>query len=150
VAKEHPLGWPGDWTLNQPADAVAIADCERQIGMTLPADLRAFLQLSDGGEAWFGSSIDDAKAEPSFFIKLMSLADIVGNFALTSKFRGDTLIPFASDGSREYFYLDRDGGPIVMIDLTSPNEVGAPCGCSVSGLIQKLADGWDPFVGLPG
>jgi hypothetical protein len=117
--------------------------------MPLPADLRAFLELSDGGEAWLGASIDDAGADPCFFIMLMSVADIVGNFDVTSEFRGDALIPFPSDGSREYFYLDRHGGPIVMIDLTSPNEAGAPCTQSVSGLLRQLADGWDPFVGAP-
>ncbi len=58
------------------------------------------------------------------------------------------LIPFASDGASEYFYVDHSTGSILMIPTTGTRDNAAHCGGSVTEFLSRLTAGWDPFEQL--
>jgi len=117
-------------------DALAIA--EQRLEHRLPQDLRDFLRVSDGSH-WADF--------PQCGCRVLSLSELMSMWELPGEHRSGPprLIDVASDGSRERFCLDPTSGHIVMLDITW--EEGEPpiCAGSLTELVSKLADGWNPF-----
>ena len=117
-------------------DALAIA--EQRLGHRLPEDLREFLRVSNGSQ-W---------AEfPQCGFKVLSLSELTNMSELSETHRPGPprLIDVASDGSRERFCLDPESGHIVMLDVTWEEGDPPTCARSLTELVSKLADGWNPF-----
>ena len=135
----------GDWTYRPPATNEQIEACEREVGWPLPQDLRSFLLRSNGGEAWFTEN----RRSPGFFLSMLNVADIAGTHRLRREFSDDVdLVPFASDGASEYFYLDSSTGSVLMINNVGTRADGAMCGSSVTEFLTRLSGGWNPFEQL--
>ena len=94
------------------------------------------------GSRWFL----EGREEPWLFLALLPVADIAGLYKVRQEFSDDLdLIPFASDGAGEYFYIDRPTGSILMIGTTGTRDDAAHCGGSVTDFLSRLTAGWDPF-----
>jgi hypothetical protein len=99
------------------------------------------LLRSDGGEAWFTEN----RGTPGFFLSMLSVADIAGLHRVRGEFSDDVdLVPFASNGASEYFYLDWSTGSVLMINNVGTRADGALCGSSVTEFLTRLSAGWDP------
>jgi SMI1 / KNR4 family (SUKH-1) len=117
---------------------VALALAEQRLGHRLPQDLRDFLRVSDGSQ-WADF--------PQCGCQVLSLSELMSMWELPEEHRAGPprLIDVASDGSRERFCLDPASGHIVMLDISW--EEGEPpiCARTLTELVSKLADGWNPF-----
>jgi hypothetical protein len=115
----------------------ALQAAENRLGVALPGDLREFLLVSDGSE-WADF--------PGCGFQVLSLEDMLGIWSLPEEHRSgpQRLIDVGSDGSRERFCFDPQASSIVLLDITS-EEPPVVCASTVTELVQKLADGWDPF-----
>ena len=115
----------------------ALEDAERQLGRRLPDDHRKFLLMSNGS-VW--------KRFPSIGFQILALEDARDIWALSVEDRAGPahLIDIASDGSRERFCVDPMSGAIVMLDVAA-DEPAVECARTLTGLVEQLAAGWDPF-----
>jgi hypothetical protein len=112
-------------------------EAERQFGVALPDDLREFLLVSDGSP-WVDF--------PECGFQMLSLNDMLAVWSSSATDRSGPphLIDVASDGSRERFCVDPPSSGIVFLNITA-EEPPVQCASTVTELVQKLADGWDPF-----
>lgn len=105
--------------------------------MTLPADLRLFLRLSDGGSAWFCT---DRDADWSFYLQVFSVSDIADTFEVGEP--DDRLLAVASDGGSGWYFIDRRTDTIVMNYIDDAEGEAVACAPSVAALVDRLAQGW--------
>jgi|SRR5215208_5158286 len=115
-----------------------LAMAERRLGDRLPEDLRGFLRISDGSQ-WADF--------PQCGCRVLSLSELMSMWELPQGHRSGParLIDIASDGSRERFCLDPAFGHIVMLDITWEGGEPPICAQTLTELVTKLADGWNPF-----
>jgi len=107
---------------------------EHALAHRLPDDVREFLLISDGSD-WTDF--------PAIGFQLLSLEHILGLARLPVRAGPKHLIDVASDGSRERFCFDPVTKEIVMLDIVGIEPVG--CASTLTELVEKLAQGWDPF-----
>jgi hypothetical protein len=107
---------------------------EHALAYRLPDDVREFLLISDGSD-WTDF--------PAIGFQVLSLEDILGLAGLSERAGPKHLIDVASDGSRERFCFDPATNEIVMLDIVGSEPV--VCASTLTELVEKLAEGWDPF-----
>lgn len=116
-----------------------IKAAEAELGHALPPDVVEFWSVSNGSE-WVGFR--------NFSIQVHSLDGVLQLWRLgpTDRAGAQRLVDVASDGSRERFCFDPESGQIVLIDITwEGEEPDAPCAATLTEVVNKLAQGWDPF-----
>ena len=119
-----------------------INEAEVMLGHALPADVVEFWRVSDGSD-WV--------AFPEFTIQVLSLAEARQLWTLGPEDRAgpQRLVDLASDGSRERFCFDPKSGQIVLIDITwEQDEPDAPCAPTLTDVVTRLAEGWNPLQGV--
>ena len=114
---------------------------EETFRTSLPADLRDFLLVSDGS---------DWTAFPKSGFQIHPLRAMLDLWSLPSEARSEPqhIIDVATDGSRERFCFDPQGGDIVLIDIVGPDPTR--CASTLTELVQRLSSGWNPFSVLEG
>lgn len=92
---------------NPPADQQAIAAYEKSIAKRLPADYRAFLGASNGGEGFIGDQF-------LLLWRIEELAELNEAYAVADEL-GDGVLLFGSNGGGEAYGFDcRSGGWTVI------------------------------------
>jgi len=122
------------------ATEVELRAVERELGVELPAELRALLTSQNGWERWYGDA----------FLTVYGTGDIL---AVNQEQHGYELrtgfLAFASDGSRELigFDLRQTPSPIVMIDISSDWDGAVYQAPSLDEFLAQLSRGeglrWD-------
>jgi len=116
-------------TRREGATPQAVAALESKLGHTLPADIRAFLLVSDGSE-WATFS--------ALAIQVLSVEQIGDLHALAPDHRtgSASLIDLANDGGRERFCRDPRCDTIVWLDITAEQDP-VVCAATLTELIRR-------------
>jgi hypothetical protein len=115
-----------------------LAMAERRLGTDCPRIFAVFC----------GSAMCSQWADfPQCGCRVLSLSELMSMWELHEEHRSGParLIDIASDGSRERFCLDPAFGHIVMLDITWEGGEPPICAQTLTELVTKLADGWNPF-----
>ena len=120
-----------------PASVAELEEAERRFGTRLPPDLRDFLLVSHGS-TWTAFAACSFQIHPR--------GQTFESWSLPQEHRAgpQQLIDIGTDRSRERLLFRPTDGPNRPLDIVA-DEPPAPCASTVTELVEKLTDGWNPF-----